>query len=200
MTGVTLGSTAARPVDRLLGLVRFEARPRQDQPNAAALIFATVVAVAGSLVADWLLAKLAVAVFPSTKGYQHFQFSDYSKLTIIGILGAAVGWPIVTRFCSTPRWLYLRLAVLVSVVLLLPDLWIWLQGQSGQAVVFLAFMHIAVAVVSYNAIVRIAPAQLSRDGSAHRLAYRHLPRLTQGGDTLSVAPNQAAPFGQPDPL
>ncbi len=146
-------------MDRLLGLVRFEARPRQDQPNAAALIFATVVAVAGSLIADWLLAKLAVAVFPSTKGYQHFQFSDYSKLTIIGILGAAVGWPIVTRFCSTPRWLYLRLAVLVSVVLLLPDLWIWLQGQPGQAVLFLALMHIAVAVVSYNAIVRIAPAR-----------------------------------------
>lgn len=146
-------------MDRLLGLVRFEARPRQDQPNAAALIFATVVAVAGSLIADWLLAKLAVAVFPSTKGYQHFQFSDYSKLTIIGILGAAVGWPIVTRFCSTPRWLYLRLAVLVSAVLLLPDLWIWLQGQPGQAVLFLAFMHIAVAVVSYNAIVRIAPAR-----------------------------------------
>ena len=37
---------------------------------------ATVVAVAGSLVADWLLAKLAVAVFPSTSGYPHFQFSD----------------------------------------------------------------------------------------------------------------------------
>ena len=159
MTGVTLGTTAARPVDRLLGLVRFDARPRHRQPNAAALIVATVVAVAGSLVADWLLAKLAVAVFPSTNGYQHFQFSDYSKLTIIGILGAAVGWPIVTRFCSTPRWLYLRLAVLVSVVLLLPDLWIWLQGQPGQAVLFLAFMHIAVAVVSYNAIVRIAPAR-----------------------------------------
>ena len=159
MAGVTLGGTAARPVDRLLGLVRFDARPRHRQPDAAALIFATVVAVAGSLVADWLLAKLAVAVFPSTNGYQHFQFSDYSKLTIIGILGAAVGWPIVTRFCSTPRWSYLRLAVLASVVLLLPDLWIWLQGEPGKAVLFLALMHIAVAVVSYNAIVRIAPAR-----------------------------------------
>ncbi len=146
-------------MDRLLGLVHFDARPRHRQPTTAALIVATVVAVVGSLVADWLLAKLAVAVFPSTNGYQHFQFSDYSKLTIIGILGAAVGWPIVTRFCSAPRWLYLRLAVLVSAVLLLPDLWIWLQGQPGHAVLFLAFMHIAVAVVSYNAIVRIAPAR-----------------------------------------
>jgi uncharacterized membrane protein YeaQ/YmgE (transglycosylase-associated protein family) len=140
-------------------LVRFDARPHHRQPKAAALIIATVVAVAGSLAADWLLAKLAVAVFPTTSGYRHFQFSDYSKLTIIGILGAAVGWPIVTRFCSTPRWLYLRLAVLVSVLLLLPDLWIWLQGQPGQAVLFLALMHIAVAAVSYNAIVRIAPAR-----------------------------------------
>ena len=38
------------------------------------------------LLADWLLARAGVAVFPATKGYAHFQFGDYAKLTIIGVL------------------------------------------------------------------------------------------------------------------
>jgi hypothetical protein len=42
-------------------------------------------------------------VFPSTKGYGHFQFSDYAKLTIIGVIIACVAWPIVTRIYSAHR-------------------------------------------------------------------------------------------------
>ena len=64
------------------------------------------------------------AVFPSTKGYAHFQFSDYAKLTVIGVIIACVAWPIVTRISSSPRWLFFRLAILVTLVLWLPDLFI----------------------------------------------------------------------------
>ena len=88
-------------------------------------------AIAGSLVADALLVVIGERVFPSTKGYVHFQFADYAKLTIIGIVIAGVAWPIVTRVSSAPRWLYSRLAVLVTLVLLLPDVWLLHQHQSG---------------------------------------------------------------------
>jgi hypothetical protein len=49
------------------------------------------VALAGSLLADWLLVKLGTHVFPSTRGFVHFQFSDYAKLTIIGVVIACAG-------------------------------------------------------------------------------------------------------------
>jgi hypothetical protein len=72
------------------------------------------------------------------------------------VVAACIGWPVVVRFCSTPRWLYLRAAVVVTVVLLLPDLAIWIQGQPGRAVAFLALMHVAIAVITYVAVTSLA--------------------------------------------
>ena len=114
-------------VDRAMELARVDLSPRHRPPNLAAVAIATVASLVLCLLADWLLAKLAVAVFPADKGYVHFQFSDYAKLTIIGVLIACIAWPIVARVTSDPRWVFFRLAILVTIVLLLPDLYIWLQ-------------------------------------------------------------------------
>jgi hypothetical protein len=116
------------------------------------------VAVAGSLAADALLVIVGVAIFPHTKGYEHFAFGDYAKLTIIGVVIACVAWPIVVRMTSAPRWLFSRLAVLVTLVLLVPDVWLLAKGQSGQAVAVLIVMHLAIAVITYFALVILAPA------------------------------------------
>jgi hypothetical protein len=131
----------------------------QGQPSGAAVLFATVVSIVGSLLVDALLVVIGTKVFPSTKGYGHFQFSDYSKLTIIGVIIACVAWPIVTRISSAPRWLFLRMAIVVTLVLLVPDLLIWVQGSPGKAVFVLVWMHIAIALVTYNALVRLAPVR-----------------------------------------
>jgi hypothetical protein len=121
------------------------------------LALATVLAVVGSLVADAMLVAIGTRMFPATVGYVHFQFIDYAKLTVVGVLIACVAWPVVTRVSSSPRWLFFRLAILVTLVLLLPDVWILLQGQSAQAVGVLVAMHVAIALVTYNALVRVAP-------------------------------------------
>ena len=65
----------------------------------------------------------------------------------------------MARVTSDPRWVFFRLAILVTIVLLLPDLYIWMQGQPGQAVLFLALMHLAIAVITYNLLVRVAPVR-----------------------------------------
>jgi hypothetical protein len=162
---------------RALGIVRVDLAPAHRQPSALRVAIATVVSVAGSLAADALLVVIGQAVFPSTKGYVHFQFSDYSKLTVIGVLIACAAWPIVTRISSAPRWLFFRMAIAVTLVLWLPDLWILHLGQPVRAVVVLMAMHLAIAVVTYNCLVRIAGVrrnrQESRPGAAgHRYADR----------------------------
>jgi CDP-diglyceride synthetase len=96
-------------------------------------------------------------VFPATKGYAHFQFPDYAKLTVIGVVIACVAWPVVTRVSSDPRWLFFRLAILVTVVLLLPDVYILYGGQPADAVAVLMVMHLAIALVTYNLLVHLAP-------------------------------------------
>ena len=146
-------------MDRAMELARVDLSPRHRTPSAAAVGVATVASLVLCLLADWLLAKAAVAVFPATRGYVHFQFSDYAKLTIIGVIIACIGWPVVARVTSDPRWVFFRLAILVTIVLLLPDLYIWVKGQPGQAVLFLACMHLAIAVITYNLLVRVAPVR-----------------------------------------
>jgi Family of unknown function (DUF6069) len=144
---------------QLASLVRIDFRPRHDQPRMSRLVLATIAAVIGSLAADALLVVIAQAAFPGTRGYVHFQFSDYAKLTVIGVIIACVAWPVVTRISSEPRWLFLRMAILVTLVLWLPDVYILYRGQPGDAVAFLFLMHLAIAVVTYNLLVHLAPAR-----------------------------------------
>ena len=85
---------------------------------------------------------------------------------------ACLAWPVVTRISSAPRWLFFRLAILVTLVLWLPDLYILDQGQPGRAVAVLMVMHLAIAVVTYNCLVHIAPVSAAerRTGRAREAA------------------------------
>jgi hypothetical protein len=160
---------------RASSLVNVDFAPRHTQPASSRVVVATVLSIVGSLVVDALLVVIGEAIFPSTKGYVHFRFSDYSKLTIIGVIIACVAWPVVTRISSKPRWLFFRMAIAVTVVLLLPDLAILQQGQSGKAVAILVLMHLAIALITYNVLVHLAPtgrraAHAARNGSAQHAA------------------------------
>ncbi len=147
----------------LLLAFRLDLKANQDrQPTIGSILFATIVALVGSLLADWLLVKLGTHVFPSTVGFAHFRFSDYAKLTVIGVLIACAAWPIATRLTSTPRAFFFRAAIVVTIVLFAPDAYIWHSGSSGKAVFVLIWLHVAIAIVTYNALVRLAPVPRGR--------------------------------------
>jgi len=162
-------TTSPALADRLLTWARVYFSPDHRQPSWGRVALATVLSVALSLAADAALVVMGEHLWPATKGYSHFQFADYSKLTIIGVLIACAAWPIVTRISSAPRWLFFRLAILVTLVLLLPDLWILHQGQSAQGVAVLMVMHVAIALITYNLLVHVAPVRrrATRQGVVH---------------------------------
>ena len=149
-------------IDRSLDLAKVDFAPTHRQPAKIRILLATLVSLVGSLAADAALVAIGKAAFPSTKGYVHFQFSDYAKLTIVGVIIACVAWPIVTRISSAPRWLFFRMAIAVTLVLLLPDLYILKQGQPAKAVAVLVCMHLAIALITYNALVHLAPVRTRR--------------------------------------
>jgi hypothetical protein len=168
------------PVDRALRLFHVDFAPAHRQPSAVSVIAATVASIVGSLLADAILVVITQRIFPTTKGYVHFQFSDYAKLTVIGVIIACAAWPIVTRISSRPRWLFVRMAVLVTLVLWLPDVYILVKGQPVRAVAFLFLMHLAIAVVTYNCLVHIAktkPLTVGRHSPMAGAGYRGLCRL-----------------------
>jgi hypothetical protein len=161
-TSARTRNTLPPGLDRALSIARIDLKPEHRQPSFALLAAATVLSIAGSLLADALAVAIGTAVFPSTKGYVHFAFADYSKLTIIGVIIACAAWPVVTRISSSPRWLFFRLAILVTLVLLLPDLWLLAKGQPIRAVVVLMAMHLAIALVTYNVLVHVAAVRTIR--------------------------------------
>jgi hypothetical protein len=156
--------------ERALAWARIDFSPRHRPPEWWRLVLATVLSVGLSLAADAALVSIGTGLFPTTKGYVHFQFHDYARLTVIGVLIACAAWPVVARISSAPRWLFFRLAILVTLVLLLPDLYIWHQGQPAKAVLVLMTMHIAIALVTYNLLVRLAPARATRPSGTARSA------------------------------
>jgi hypothetical protein len=146
-------------LDRLFTWARIDFNPDHRPPEWWRIALATVLSISLSLLADAALVAIGTRIFPATKGYAHFQFNDYAKLTVLGVLIACAAWPIVARICAAPRWLFFRLAIAVTLVLLLPDLYIWKQGQPGDAVVVLVAMHLAIALVTYNLLVHVAPVR-----------------------------------------
>jgi hypothetical protein len=150
------------PAERGMSLFRLDFTPAHRAPAAGRLAVATLLSLAGSLLADAALVAIGKRVFPSTKGYVHFAFADYGKLTIIGVVIACAAWPVVCRVSAAPRWLFFRLAVAVTVVLLLPDLYILHQGQPVRAVCVLMVMHLAIGLITYNLLVHVAPVRRRR--------------------------------------
>lgn len=161
-------SGAPRPVagtfvEPLLVRFRIDFTPADPRPAWGRVALATLVALVVSLAADAALVAAGKALLPSTKHFAHVAVASYAKLTVIGVVIACACWPVVTRVSSSPRWVFLRAAVAVTVVLFLPDAYLWLKHESHAGILVLVAMHIAIAVVTYNALVRIAPAGEASD-------------------------------------
>jgi hypothetical protein len=154
--------------ERALAWAHIDFSPSHRPPEWWRVVLATVLSIALSLAVDAALVAIGTRVFPSTKGYGHFQFDDYAKLTVIGVLIACAAWPVVARLSSAPRWLFFRLAIVVTLVLWLPDIYIWHQGQQAKAVLVLMAMHLAIALVTYNLLVHLAPIRAPRRAGSAR--------------------------------
>ena len=152
-------------LNELTSRARVDFSPPHRPPSAGRVLLATIASIAGSLAADAILVVIGKAIFPSTRDFAHFQFSDYAKLTVVGVIIACVAWPIVTRVSSAPRWLFFRLAILVTLVLLLPDLYILHTGEPAKGVAVLMVMHVAIALVTYNVLVHLAPVRPAAGGA-----------------------------------
>jgi hypothetical protein len=133
---------------QIAALARLDLAPQHRQPPWTRIAAAAVLAVAGSLVADIFLVAIGETVWPATRHFQHFQLSDYGKLTVVGVIIACVAWPVVTRISSVP------------------DVYILHLGEPARGVAVLMLMHLAIAVVTYNLLVRLAPVRPGQVGEA----------------------------------
>lgn len=153
-----LGGVAPSLVSRLQARTNVDLRRVSDRPALARIVMAGVISLVASLVADAFLVAVGRGLFHRSGGFGPFHASAYVPLTVLGVVGATVGWAVLLQVTSRPRWVLLRAAIVVTVVLLVPDVNL-LPTNPGGPVATLMVMHLAIAVVTYAALRGMAPAR-----------------------------------------
>ncbi len=150
-------SSLAQRASRLAGT---GPAPQAAPPTHRCLAAASLAAAAVSLAADIVLATAGRAAFTVPASFGKFSFATYGLLTVLGVIGATVTWGALTRLSSRPKWLLTRLALLATALFLIPDfLLLGTPGNPTGPVVILMLMHLAIAAITYTALINIAPVR-----------------------------------------
>jgi hypothetical protein len=160
-------------------------------PSGLRVAMITAVAAIGSVFVNAVIVWIAKAANPSLQDYSHFRLWDYGTLSVVGVAGAGVAWYIASRYLATPRVVFFRVAIAVTLVLWAPDVWILVKHEPTRAVLFLALMHLTVALITYNLLVFAAPVAV-RESAA---AAEPTPRSGHVGDLEGEAEPPRVPRG-----
>jgi hypothetical protein len=154
-------------------------------PSALRVAVMTVLSVLASIVVNAGLVWLAKASDPSLQRYSHFRLWDYGTLTAVGVVAAGAAWYVATRSLPSPRHTFFRVAVVVTLALWVPDLWLLIKHEPTRAVVFLVIMHAAVALITYNFLIFGAPVGARAQHGTGAVATR-APRAAFEGDATAT--------------
>ncbi|NNN02849.1 MAG: hypothetical protein HKL87_02480 [Acidimicrobiaceae bacterium] len=187
-------------IERQLVRLHVDWAPTREPASPLRTLLVFLVSLGGALAANAALVKIATTATPSLRSYPHFRFVDYGSLTALGIVGACAAWYVVSRISSAPRWFFFRLALGVTALFFLPDVWLLAGGQPVRGVLTLAGMHVVMALWTYNLLVRGAPP------GADPVAVAEVTTTTRGeisqtGETNepgeNLRPRYGAQFGRP---
>lgn len=155
-----MSTQRSSPARRASRLTATGPAPGAAPPAHRRVLAAGLVAAAVSLAADVALAAIGQTAFTVPASFGKFSFGTYALLTVAGTAGATAAWAAVTRLSSRPKWLLTRLAALVTAVFLIPDfLLIGTAGNPTGPVVILMLMHLAIAAITYTALITVAPVR-----------------------------------------
>jgi hypothetical protein len=121
------------------------------------------IAAAGSIVANAVIAWIAVTVFGASATFMPLTAPVFIMWSVLGVAIGALGWRIITRRAQRParvmRWLVptvLVLSFIPDFFLLTPDA---MPGATTAGVLALMVMHVAVAAIAVPAYQRFMPAR-----------------------------------------
>ena len=154
-------------------------------PSALRVAVMTVLSALASIVVNAGLVWLAKASDPSLQRYSHFRLWDYGTLTAVGVVAAGAAWYVATRSLPSPRHTFFRVAVVVTLALWVPDVWLLIKHEPTRAVVFLVIMHAAVALITYNFLIYGAPVGAREQHGTGAVATR-APRAAFEGDAAAT--------------
>jgi hypothetical protein len=123
---------------------------------------------AGAVVGD--LASTAIAAIAHhagvTQSFAPLQFATYTALSVLGVIGGAIGWQLVRNLATNPNRFLARLVPLVLVLSFIPDILVGITkaetATTWGGVIALMAMHVVVAtaaVASYLYFLPVRPLE-----------------------------------------
>lgn len=117
------------------------------------------VAVAGAVVVNVLIRTVAVSVFGIGEGFLPLGVEPTIFFTVVGMLGAVVVFGLILRFSRRPARLFRRVALVVLLVSLVPNVMLLfsssIPGMTVAGVVTLMVEHVASWAVAVGVLTRL---------------------------------------------
>ena len=118
-----------------------------------------VVAVAVAVVTNILIRTVAVSVFGIGEGFLPLGVGPTIVFTAVGMTGAVVAFGLILRFARRPVWLFRRVALVVLLISLVPDVLMLFSGLTPgvtvAGVVTLMLEHVASWAVAVGVLTTL---------------------------------------------
>ncbi len=137
-------------------VLHLDLRPLRPLPSVPQIALAGLASAVASVLACVVLSEVGKAALSPPAYFDKFNPPGYIALTVIGVAGATIGWAILVRLTSRPRWCLMVAAVAVTIVLLLPDVAILPHNPTSDVVVLMV-EHLVIAVITTVLLLRLAP-------------------------------------------
>ena len=142
---------------------RMPERPADSsRPDLRRLIWVGPLIVAAAIVANVLFALLTTRLFGVSDEFPALTAGAIAMFTLFGVLGALIVFALVARFSRRPYALFRKIALVVLVVSLIPDLAMpWLPGPVPAGpieVILLMITHVIAAAIVVWLLERLTPA------------------------------------------
>lgn len=115
--------------------------------------------VLAALIMNVTIALGARALFPVAPTFQPLRPEGFIPSTVVGVVGAVVVFALLVRWAKHPVRMFQRIAVIVLLVSLLPDLLLpfigLFPGTTYPEVGALLLMHVATGLLCLNALPRV---------------------------------------------
>ena len=127
--------------------------------KASRLWWAGPLTIVVAVIVNAIIRLIAVSLLGVSSEFPPLQAGPPVVFSIIGVLGAVIVFAIIARFATRPIALFRRIAIVVLIISLVPDILLYtsnaMPGSSLAAVLALMLMHVAAFAICFTLLPRL---------------------------------------------
>jgi hypothetical protein len=136
------------------------AQPQTERVAFSRLLWVGPLAIVAAAVANMVIQRIAAAALQPDPGFGPLTPMPPILFSVIGVLGAVIVYALIGRFSRRPIALFRRVALIVLIVSIIPDLLLFafpsMPGTTIATIAVLILMHIVAWAIAVGLLTRFA--------------------------------------------